>query len=584
MSTYWQLYNLEQDPFVAEGMPEGHYISNQWQQTLELLVHLSAHSKAILLATGISGVGKTTLLRQFVSQVGQSAGICKVQGDASLTADVLRYLLAKHLGFSFSDGRRETFNKEMATQLERMHQTHRRYLLVVDDAHLLPERTLAAILDMATQQPNYDEQPFHIVLFGGPQVEATVADIAAQHMGEGITHTSRIKPMTLDETREYLRHRLALAGMKKDFPFDEQEVVEIFQHAGGIPAKVNFYARQVMEGKLSTKSNVVKSSTKKDKPPKQNKQSTPLSKRIFIYGTGAVTGLFVLLAGVLIFFGDEPSHEKTTVERRIVDFKQQEPKQLANFSLRDELNATALNESEDEPFIDLSLDDDGQDADVVSVEQEVVEPEIAEMEPVKAATPPAPTVVAEVQPKVVEQPKEVAPKPAAEKPVAKKVATNTIPEKKPKVAHVVVADGPIDSVLLAEKDELFISDPDVIAGLKQEIEVEDKFKPNSLKSSYPLKADKKMKQNANTYALQLMGSYEKQPLQQFAKAHGIDKKISYVHTQHNDKDWYVIVYGEYQSAQEARAAIKKLPKGVQAQHPWPRQLSSIQQPKGRRNS
>ncbi len=550
---YWQYYNLERDPFAPELASDGYYFSSQWQQLLDLIVHLSDNSQAVLMVTGISGVGKTTLLRKFISRVEESADICKVQGDVSLTPDVLRYLLAKHLGFAFSDGRRETFNQQLNTQLEKMQQ--RRYLLVIDDAHLLPEKALAAILDIATQQPK-DNQPLHVILFGGPQVEATVADITAQHMGEGVTHTSRIKPMSCETIRDYIQHRLSLAGLKQEFPLNDEEVIDIFQHSGGVPAKVNFYARQALETKTSAK-DAGKKTDKKDK-----KMRLRLPKKVIFYGLGSVLTIALTFVALIFFLGEESQPEQVVIEQLMDDFRQHTSSDQAELSISDELNITALHDAKETPLITLPLE--------------------------SAAEAPAPTfeeVIAEKTP-VVEASEEKIPsiKPGrvvvADAPI--KVAPPAPQKVKPKVAPAPSKDNPVepqgavDSVLLLEKQQLFISDPAVLSGEKTQIKVDQKFKPSSLRTMHKTDEDNFLSHNKNHYTLQLMGAYDKQRLHRFVDLNHLEKNAFYFHTKHNGKDWYIVTYGNYNSAQAARRAIHGLPQAAQKEHPWARQFSSVQ--------
>ncbi|QLH41574.1 MAG: SPOR domain-containing protein [Coxiellaceae bacterium] len=45
---------------------------------------------------------------------------------------------------------------------------------------------------------------------------------------------------------------------------------------------------------------------------------------------------------------------------------------------------------------------------------------------------------------------------------------------------------------------------------------------------------------------------------------------------HNNKPWYVLIYGNYASPQAAKAALDQLPKNLKQLKPWVRPLSSVQ--------
>ncbi len=78
------------------------------------------------------------------------------------------------------------------------------------------------------------------------------------------------------------------------------------------------------------------------------------------------------------------------------------------------------------------------------------------------------------------------------------------------------------------------------------------------------------------YTLQILGARDAAVLQQVMHKIGLSKDNAYEFRTHfANKPWYVLVYGNYASSQQAKAAIKKLPKSAQQLRPWIRPLSSV---------
>src|SRR5262249_54014743 len=163
------------------------FFPSRWQQQLDLLCHLSRTSNMILLVTGISGIGKSTFMEMLFDKIESKTGVCKVHGSQGVTPDVLQELVIRHIGMPAGGSPESNFQQRFLLQTERMHQAQDEFYLVIDNAHKLPKSSLALLLDLAEWQSG-EAHPLHLVLFGGPQLDAMMAEITAQHLGEAATH------------------------------------------------------------------------------------------------------------------------------------------------------------------------------------------------------------------------------------------------------------------------------------------------------------------------------------------------------------------------------------------------------------
>lgn len=306
MSLYWQSMQLAYDPFMAEQANQTPFISPKWEQQLNLLVHLATGQDAMLLVLGVSGIGKSTMMRQFIESLGHVGGICKIHGGATITTDVLQDLVARHLGFALATQDPEAFSNKLLEQIGRMRAEGHDFYLVIDNAHKLPKASLSLLLEMIEHQ-GADHHPIHIILFGGPQLEATIGDITTQHLGEVLTHSIHIEPLTLDYVAHYVEQRLKRAGFSDALPFTQGQLQQIYQISGGIPSKVNSLARQLLlqwnqqSGKKGQDRRIGVFSGKK-----KNKQDTkPMS--IYWYA-GAAVAVVAAVMIVMIYFNAPATH------------------------------------------------------------------------------------------------------------------------------------------------------------------------------------------------------------------------------------------------------------------------------------
>ena len=74
----------------------------------------------------------------------------------------------------------------------------------------------------------------------------------------------------------------------------------------------------------------------------------------------------------------------------------------------------------------------------------------------------------------------------------------------------------------------------------------------------------------------MLGAREEASVQKFLAKYPSLKDIAYYKTRHRNKDWFVVVYGQFPSKESAKQALSKLPNSLQQSKPWPRPMADIQ--------
>ncbi|WP_340611242.1 SPOR domain-containing protein [Xenorhabdus bharatensis] len=85
-----------------------------------------------------------------------------------------------------------------------------------------------------------------------------------------------------------------------------------------------------------------------------------------------------------------------------------------------------------------------------------------------------------------------------------------------------------------------------------------------------------LKVPANRFTLQLSSASRPDTLIAFAKKNNLSHYKVY-ETKRNDKTWFILIYGSYNSASDAKKAIASLPVDVRTQKPWVRKLQQVHQ-------
>lgn len=85
-----------------------------------------------------------------------------------------------------------------------------------------------------------------------------------------------------------------------------------------------------------------------------------------------------------------------------------------------------------------------------------------------------------------------------------------------------------------------------------------------------------LSQNPDHYTLQVVAGENLDTIDDFIKEHQLKDNIAYYHSLRKGKDWYGLVYGNYDTKQLAVAAVDQLPPKLKRIDPWIRPLGGIQ--------
>lgn len=136
-----------------------------------------------------------------------------------------------------------------------------------------------------------------------------------------------------------------------------------------------------------------------------------------------------------------------------------------------------------------------------------------------------------------------------------------------------VADSPDDS----DKERVVIED-EVVSRLLQrergkEAPAVEPVRPVAPAPVSPLSV--LMQKPAGRYTLQLMAGRERSLLEPLAERHRLSPAWVYPRSI-NGQNWFVLVYGDFESPEQARRAIGGLPAELQAAKPWPKPFGQVQ--------
>jgi general secretion pathway protein A len=233
---YRKHFGLTDEPFTLSPDPRFLYLSPSHKEALAALLYGIRARRGFVALIGEVGTGKTTLLRHWMSQMGEDITVAYVFNTDLGFDDLLRTVM-KEWELPPCEGRAQmldAINEFLIAQLRAGKVT----ALVVDEAQNLPVPILEA-LRMLSNLETTREKLLQIVLAGQPELENKLNRPELRQLKQRISLVSTLKPLSREESDEYIGWRLEVAGYKGPGLFTRRALKHVWKASGGIPRLIN---------------------------------------------------------------------------------------------------------------------------------------------------------------------------------------------------------------------------------------------------------------------------------------------------------------------------------------------------------
>jgi putative secretion ATPase (PEP-CTERM system associated) len=233
---YEKFYGLKGKPFSLLPDPEFLYPSKKHRMALTLLEYGLMNQASFSVITGDIGTGKTTLIRQLLKQMERDMVVGLITNTHPSFGELLQWIL---MAFNIECGSRDKVEmyKTFMDFLIQQYAANRHTVLIVDEAQNMGPQALEE-LRMLSNINSEKDQVLQVILVGQPGLRENLRDPRLEQFAQRISVDYNLDPLSLDETREYIRHRLSIAGGSPDI-FDDAACETVFRYSGGIPRLVN---------------------------------------------------------------------------------------------------------------------------------------------------------------------------------------------------------------------------------------------------------------------------------------------------------------------------------------------------------
>ncbi|PKG40725.1 AAA family ATPase [Psychromonas sp. Urea-02u-13] len=550
-------------------------------QLIERLQHLLYLSSSMVFISGEQGSGKSTLIEQLSNQLPDKTQQAFISiAEPTSTAHIRQQIISQIFENPLFDADDSLSNSLMLLTEKQVKNIAR--VVVIDNADLLPAQLLIELAEVIKQKSLLTENEINFILLSDEvnnkqmisalKLSSSVCDVAAL--------TFKLAPLSTDEAKQLLNHRFIQIGYSPKVQHQDA-LYQKLSGCQGIPEKILTLAAELNNGELD------------------NNKASWLTTRLPAILLMLLLVAIATLLGFYLYpkFINNPLEVETIIETEVV--------------LLEEINATeivteAVSDSESTDIFAVQWSNDQQSVTdnklsvgIADAEERVMMSEAQ----VFAIAPPQnqqtklliekniklPAFLIEAAPNnktenTFEEVEELSQSSAIKLPnTSIKLPSTPI---KPVIEMVkpliLITEQPVAELVNSEENKA----PDVVI-VQDVVELQEMPKDEVLKPLQSIAVESRdfftpatnlLAVDPNRYTLQLSGMSTEKALQAFIKQHQLPRQNVYLYkTIRNQRAWYVVIYGQFESRQAASRAAKNLPSTLSQFDSWIKKYASVHQ-------
>ncbi|MGR9035748.1 MAG: AAA family ATPase [Gammaproteobacteria bacterium] len=246
-------------------------MSQRHQEGLAHLLYGISVGGGFIALTGEVGTGKTTLCQCLLQDLPENIDMALIL-NPKLNAIELLATLCDELGIAYDKHHvsLKTLVDALNQYLLDVHAKGRRTVLLIDEAQNLSMEVLEQIR-LLTNLETSKTKLLQIILVGQPELKLLLARRDLRQLNQRITARYHLLPLSLAETRAYIRHRLHICNGNPDL-FKNSAIKKIFKLSSGIPRVINILCDRALLGAYANNAHeittaIVENAAKETLPP-----------------------------------------------------------------------------------------------------------------------------------------------------------------------------------------------------------------------------------------------------------------------------------------------------------------------------
>ena len=233
---YEKFYGLKETPFRMTPDSKFFYPSPKHTEALSSLLYTIQQRKGFVVITGEIGAGKTTVCQALLRKLDFNTKVARIF-NTHLTNRELLVAVLEDLEIPYQMGTKGKLLSQLYDYLITQAFSGINVVILIDEAQNMTPTVLEEVR-MLSNLETEKEKLIQIVLVGQPQLQDKLKMPKLEQLRQRVVLHYHITPLNVQETKEYVRHRLDVAGGNPE-TFHEEALDRVYAFSKGVPRLVN---------------------------------------------------------------------------------------------------------------------------------------------------------------------------------------------------------------------------------------------------------------------------------------------------------------------------------------------------------
>jgi type II secretory pathway predicted ATPase ExeA len=233
---YQEFYGLRARPFSLAPDPQFLLMTRQHGMAVTMLEYGLSSESLVSVLTGEVGSGKTTLVRHMIGRLDPDVAVGLISNTHRGSGKLLQWVA---VAFDLKPRRQDVacLYRAFLEFLEEKRAKGQRLLLVVDEAQNLGAARLEELRVLSNVNQG-NQVDLMLLLVGQPELRETMRKPKLLQLAQRVGTDYHLSALARDETREYVQHRLRVAGGDPNlFTVGAVDIAHL--NSGGVPRLLN---------------------------------------------------------------------------------------------------------------------------------------------------------------------------------------------------------------------------------------------------------------------------------------------------------------------------------------------------------
>jgi len=234
---YKNFFGFKERPFQLVPNPAYLFLSRGHEEAMAHLSYAISQGDGFVQITGEVGTGKTTLCRAFLENLDNDTEAAYIFNPKLDSIQLLKAINDEFVISSDADNTKDLIDTLNSFLMEKK-ADGKRVILIIDEAQNLSKEVLEQVRLLSNLE-TVTSKLLQIILVGQPELGEMLDSYELRQLGQRISLSCHLTPLTLKETREYIQHRIHIASQKHGTMFTWAAILSIHKYSGGIPRLIN---------------------------------------------------------------------------------------------------------------------------------------------------------------------------------------------------------------------------------------------------------------------------------------------------------------------------------------------------------